>query len=52
MKKVASVVAVVVFALGLFATQMDDSIDFGFDIENMLACDDCSGGDDPRGGTA
>ena len=52
MKKVASIVAVVVFALGLFATQMESTIDLGFDIENMLACGDCSGGDDPRGGTA
>lgn len=52
MKKVASIVAVVVFAIGLFATQMENTIDFSFDIENMLACGDCSGGGDPRGGTA
>ena len=51
MKKVASIVAVVVFALGLFATQIENTIDLGFDIENMLACGDC-GTDDPRGGTA
>ena len=50
MKKVASVVAIIVFAVGLFATQMDNSIDFGFDIENMLACDDCNGTDSSRGG--
>ena len=41
MKKVTSIVAVVVFALGLFATQIDNTIDFGFDMENMLACDNC-----------
>ena len=33
MKKVVSIVAIIVFAVGLFATQMDNSIDFGFDIE-------------------
>lgn len=52
MKKVASVVAVAIFALGLFATQMENTIDFDFDIENMLACSDCGGDDNPRGGTA
>ena len=53
MKKVASIVAIVAFALGLFATQMDNDLDLGFDIENMLACGDCDqGNDDPRGGTA
>ncbi len=49
MKKIASVVAVVVFAMGLFATQIENTIELGFDIENMLACANCSGGDDPRG---
>ena len=52
MKKIASVVAVVVFAIGLFATQIENTIEFGFDIENILACANCSGGSDPRGGTA
>lgn len=50
MKKVASILAVVVFAVGMIATQADQ-IDFDFDIETMLTCGDC-GGDDPRGGTA
>lgn len=52
MKKVASILAVAVFALGMIATQAD-KIDFDFDIETMLTCGDCAGsGDDPRGGTA
>ena len=48
MKKVAGFVAVVLFALGLFATQLENTVDFDFDIENMLACGDCGGDDDPR----
>ena len=48
MKKVASILAVVAFAVGMIVTQVD-KIDFDFDIENMLACGDCSGGgDEPR----
>lgn len=43
MKKVASILAVAVFAIGMIATQAD-KIDFDFDIETMLACGDC---DDP-----
>lgn len=41
MKKVASIVAVVVFAVGMLATQAESTLDFDFDIENMLACGDC-----------
>lgn len=52
MKKVAGIVAVVVFSVGLFASQIENTIEFGFDIENILACSRCSGGGDPRGGTA
>ncbi len=50
MKKVASIVAVVLFAVGMLATQAENVLDFDFDIENMLTCNDCSGGEDPRGG--
>lgn len=45
MKKVASILAVVVFAVGMIATQAD-KIDFDFDIETMLTCGDCTGGGD------
>ncbi len=48
MKKVAGIVAVVVFTVGLFATQIEKTIEFGFDIENILACANCSGDIDPR----
>ncbi|CAN0590401.1 unnamed protein product, partial [Laminaria digitata] len=41
MKKVASIVAVVLFAVGMLATQAEDVLDFDFDITTMLACDDC-----------
>jgi hypothetical protein len=52
MKKVASILAVVVFAVGMFATQAENVLDFDFDIENMLACGDCNGSnDDPREGS-
>lgn len=48
MKKVASIVAVVLFAAGMFATQAENVLDFDFDIETMLACGDCGGDDNPR----
>ena len=48
MKKVASILAVVVFAVGMIATQAE-KIDLDFDIETMLACGDCNK-DDDRGG--
>ncbi|MFK7812464.1 MAG: hypothetical protein AB8B59_08220 [Maribacter sp.] len=51
MKKVASILAVAVFALGMIATNVD-KIDFDFDIETMLACGDCDPPEDPRGGNA
>lgn len=51
MKKVASILAVVVFAVGMFATQAENVLDFDFDIENMLTCNACGGDDDPRGGS-
>jgi len=41
MKKVVSIVAVVVFALGLFATQTEIGIDITTDIANAIACYDC-----------
>jgi len=48
MKKVLSIVAVVVFAVGMFATQAD-KIDIEFDIETMLACKICGNPEhDPR----
>jgi len=50
MKKVVSILAVVMFAVGMIATQAD-KMDFNFDIETMLTCNDCEP-DDPRGGTA
>ncbi|MFS4491510.1 hypothetical protein [Maribacter sp. 2308TA10-17] len=50
MKKVAGILAVVAFTVGMFVTQVD-KMDFDFDIETMLACVDCDD-DDPRGGTA
>jgi len=40
MKKVASILAVALFAFGMIATQAD-KIDFDFDIETMLACAAC-----------
>jgi len=43
MKKIASILAVVVFAVGMLATQAESALDFDFDIENMLTCGDCSG---------
>lgn len=49
MKKIASILAVAIFALGMIATQADN-VDFDFDIETMLTCGDCSGDDDPREG--
>lgn len=49
MKKVASIVAVIVFAVSMFATQAENVLDFDFGIENMLTCDDC--GDEPPRGT-
>lgn len=49
MKKVASILAVAVFALGLFATQIDTTLDFDF--ETAFACGDCDSGD-PRGGNS
>jgi hypothetical protein len=51
MKKIASILAVALFALGMIATQADN-FDIDFDIETMLACSNCDPGDDPRGGTA
>jgi len=52
MKKVASIVAIALFAVGMLATQAEDVLDFDFDITTMLACDDCTGGDNTgRGGT-
>ena len=51
MKKVASILAVVVFAVGMLATQAENVLDFDFDIENMLACGSCNGDDDPREGS-
>lgn len=48
MKKVASIVAVVLFAVGMLATQAENVLDFDFDIENMLTCGDCGGNEDPR----
>lgn len=48
MKKVASIVAVVLFAVGMFATQAENVLDFDFDIENMLTCGDCDVPDTPR----
>lgn len=50
MKKVASILAVVVFAVGMFATQAENIVDFDFDIENMLTCNDCTGEEGNRGG--
>lgn len=51
MKKVASILAVLVFAVGMLATQAENVLDFDFDIETMLACAECGGGDDPREGS-
>ncbi|VAW15854.1 hypothetical protein MNBD_BACTEROID03-2383 [hydrothermal vent metagenome] len=41
MKKVTSIVAVVIFTLGMFATQTNDILENVFDIENALACGGC-----------
>lgn len=46
MKKIASILAVALFALGLFATQIDTTFDF--DIETAFACGDCDRGDNRR----
>lgn len=48
MKKVASIVAVVLFAVGMLATQAENVLEFDFDIENMLTCNDCDPKDDRR----
>ncbi len=49
MKKVVSIVAVVAFAVGVFATQSSNVLNIDFSIENMLTCGDCEPSD-PRGG--
>jgi len=48
MKKVASILAVVVFTLGMFATQTNDILENVFDIENALACAGCYAEGDDR----
>jgi hypothetical protein len=40
MKKVASILAVVLFAVAMIAAQANQ-VEFDFDIETMLACFDC-----------
>ncbi|WP_171037029.1 hypothetical protein [Maribacter algarum] len=50
MKKVASILAVAVFAVSMIATQAE-KIDLDFDLATMLTCADCPD-EDPRGGTA
>lgn len=50
MKKVASIFAVVVFTVGLFATQLADNTISLDDIENAIACADCDMKSDDRGG--
>ncbi len=42
MKKVASILAVVLFALGMFSTQIENTLDANFDLESMLACGNCA----------
>jgi hypothetical protein len=51
MKKAASILALTAFTVAMFVTQTD-KINFDFGIETILACDDCSGDEDPRGGNA
>ena len=41
MKKVASIFAVTVFTIGLFATQLADNSISLVDFENAIACGDC-----------
>jgi len=48
MKKAASILAVVLFTIGMFATQTNDILNTAFDIENALACDGCSADKDDR----
>lgn len=49
MKKVAGIIAVAVFTLGLFATQLADN-SILTDFENAIACGDCEYGEnDDRG---
>ncbi len=48
MKKAASIIAVVLFTLGMFATQTNDILENVFDIENALACTGCSVEGDDR----
>lgn len=52
MKKVASIFAVVVFTVGLFATQLADNSISLDDIENAIACGDCDSRADNRGGNS
>ncbi len=49
MKKVASILAVVVFTVGLFATQLADNSISLADFENAIACGDCDDKNDDRG---
>ena len=55
MKKVTSILAVAVMALGMATYVIDNTtseFDFMNDISKALACDDCSYPTDPRGKTA
>lgn len=49
MKKVASIFAVVVFTVGLFATQLADNTISIDDMENAIACGSCDSKSDDRG---
>lgn len=49
MKKVASIFAVAVFTVGLFATQLADNNISLADLENAIACGDCDTKADNRG---
>ena len=51
MKKVAGIFAVVVFTVGLFATQLTDNSISLADYDNAITCGDCDGDIDRRGST-
>jgi len=53
MKKAISILAVAVMAFGLTTFVVENSTnEFSFldDVKNLIACEDCYGGSDPRGG--
>ncbi|WP_291864133.1 hypothetical protein [Maribacter sp.] len=49
MKKVASIVAVALFTLGMFATAVNTGDSDWSDLANAVACDDCDPGHTGRG---